>query len=70
MTQTKITDYFNITQQSTKKVYGLNDKTHSWHCISCGVDMGIHNPRQLCRKYYCDDPDPDSGFSNLSNNCK
>jgi hypothetical protein len=22
-------------------------------CCVCGSDMGIDNPRQLCRKYYC-----------------
>ena len=23
-------------------------------CVICGVDMGPQNPRQLCRKTYCD----------------
>ncbi len=23
-------------------------------CVCCGVDMGSMNPRQLCRKSYCD----------------
>ena len=22
-------------------------------CIQCGIDMGVHNPRQLCGKRYC-----------------
>ena len=35
------------------KVYGFNPETNSWHCLECGVDMGIYNPRQLCGKYYC-----------------
>lgn len=55
--QTNMTDfYFPLPQ---KKVFGYNEKTHSWHCTSCGIDMGIHNPRQLCRKYYCENPDID-----------
>ena len=37
-----------------KKVYGYNRDTDSWHCIQCGIDMGQENPRQLCRKYYCE----------------
>ena len=53
--QTKMTDFYY-----PKKVYGYNKKTHSWHCTSCGTDMGIHNPRQLCGKYYCNNPDIDS----------
>ena len=24
-------------------------------CISCGINMGEHNPRQYCRKNYCPD---------------
>lgn len=39
-----------------KKVFGYNSETGSWHCTSCGEDMGEHNPRQLCRKYYCPNP--------------
>lgn len=35
------------------KVYGYNSETGSWHCIECGEDMGIHNPRQLCGKTFC-----------------
>lgn len=23
-------------------------------CVICGIDMGIDNPRQLCKKWYCD----------------
>ena len=26
-------------------------------CIGCGDDMGYQNPRQLCRKTYCDQVD-------------
>ena len=46
--QTKITDYFY-----KKKIYGYNSITGSWHCLQCGIDMGKHNPRQLCGKIYC-----------------
>lgn len=35
------------------KVLGYNIETNSWHCTMCGDDMGEHNPRQLCGKYYC-----------------
>ena len=35
------------------EVYGFNDITNSWHCLKCGCDMGINNPRQLCGKWYC-----------------
>lgn len=35
-------------------VYGYNPKTNSWHCTLCGIDMGPSNPRQLCRKTYCE----------------
>ena len=33
---------------------GYNNKTNSWHCTRCGVDMGINNPRQLCKKWFCE----------------
>ena len=32
----------------SKFSYGIKNK-----CIDCGVDMGIHNPRQFCGKLYC-----------------
>ena len=48
--QKKITDYF---PKKVKKVYGYNPVTDSWHCVECGVDMGPHNPRQLCGKSIC-----------------
>ncbi len=46
---TFITDYYK-----PKKVYGYNLKTQEWHCLLCGVSMGKNNPRQLCRKSYCE----------------
>jgi hypothetical protein len=49
--QTKITDYF---KKKSNKIYGYNIKTKEWHCLECGISMGQQNPRQLCRKYYCD----------------
>ena len=29
---------------------------HVWRnlCVNCGIDMGDNNPRQLCRKTYCE----------------
>ena len=27
-------------------------------CVVCGVDLGDCNPRQLCRKLFCDGPPP------------
>ena len=25
-----------------------------WHCLICDANLGYNNPRQLCRKYYCE----------------
>ena len=52
MKQKLITDYFKKSNQKLK-VYGYNEITNSWHCLNCGIDMGPHNPRQLCGKWYC-----------------
>lgn len=38
-----------ITQLSKKFNYGLKNR-----CVYCEIDMEIQNPRQLCRKTYCD----------------
>jgi hypothetical protein len=52
-TQKYITDFF--LEKGKKKIcYGYNNKTNSWHCTRCGVDMGINNPRQLCKKWFCE----------------
>jgi hypothetical protein len=48
--QTKITDYFS---KKSEKVYGYCNKTGSWHCTSCGANLGPNNPRLLCCKTYC-----------------
>jgi hypothetical protein len=50
--QTLITDYFKYINKS-KKIYGYNIINNSWHCLTCGIDMGINNPRQLCGKTFC-----------------
>lgn len=42
------------TDPDTEVVYGYNSKTDDWHCTLCGISMGRNNPRQLCRKTYCD----------------
>lgn len=63
MRQKLITDYFYKSNTKIKfisnatpieKVYGYNKKTDSWHCTLCGIDMGKNNPRQLCRKSFCE----------------
>ena len=41
-------------EKETKVVKGYNKATDSWHCLTCGVDMGPSNPRQLCGKWVCD----------------
>jgi ribosomal protein S27AE len=57
--QTDSTDSNNSTDSINpdNTVYGYNIITESWHCTLCGVDMGSHNPRQLCGKYYCENVD-------------
>lgn len=58
MKQKLITEYFSIVSNNSDNseiiVYGYNPKTDSWHCTLCGIDMGKNNPRQLCRKTYCE----------------
>ena len=64
MKQKFITDFFQNkntqvkrqkkTESQEEKVYGYNEKTDSWHCTECGIDMGSINPRQLCGKIYCE----------------
>jgi len=44
----------NVSEEMINKLidkfsYALKNK-----CVDCGIDMGINNPRQLCRKTYCD----------------
>lgn len=52
---TNDTNGINNTNKKTRKIiYGYNPETGSWHCIECGVDMGPDNPRQYCRKSYCE----------------
>lgn len=57
--QSLITDFFKsnnykkIKKIGYSKETGYSKKTKSWHCLSCGINMGPNNPRQLCYKYYC-----------------
>lgn len=44
---------FFVKEQKKDVCFGYNDKTKSWHCSQCGIDMGINNPRQLCGKIRC-----------------
>ena len=52
--QRLITDYFKPIVKKNKIIRGYNEETDEWHCIKCGVSMGKHNPRQYCRKSYCE----------------
>lgn len=68
--QKLITDYYQSINQNSESIStdtnsdrahdqiniirGYNELTDSWHCLICGQDMGRHNPRQLCRKTYCE----------------
>jgi hypothetical protein len=49
--QSLITDYFY--PKVNKKIKGYNQQTNTWHCVCCGYNLGTHNPRQYCNKYYC-----------------
>ncbi len=67
MIQKRITEYYKSTKQYKKKLnlitnyykkvekkyYGFYN--NSWHCLKCGIDMGCDNPRQYCKKFYCDE---------------
>lgn len=58
--QRLISEYYEVDKNKKQKiVYGYNSETNSWHCLSCGVDMGPQNPRQLCGKWRC----PNESFS-------
>lgn len=47
--QSLITDYYPI----INKIKGFNQETDTWHCVSCGYNLGKYNPRQYCCKTYC-----------------
>lgn len=58
--QRLISEYYEEDKSKKQKiVYGYNSETNSWHCLTCGVDMGPQNPRQLCGKWRC----PNKSFS-------
>ena len=58
--QRLISEYYEADKSKKQKiVYGYNSETNSWHCLTCGVDMGPQNPRQLCGKWMC----PNESFS-------
>ena len=44
---------FNYTVFFTRIIdkYNLGSRNR---CSTCNIDMGIHNPRQLCGKFKCD----------------
>ena len=44
-------------KEKTKKdetLEAIPQYDHVNRCIECGVDMGSSNPRQFCRKTYCE----------------
>jgi hypothetical protein len=52
--QRLISEYYETDKSKKQKiVYGYNSETNSWHCLTCGIDMGPQNPRQLCGKWRC-----------------
>jgi hypothetical protein len=51
--QRLISDFYELNSKKPKIIYGYNSDTNSWHCLTCGVDMGPQNPRQLCGKWRC-----------------
>jgi hypothetical protein len=53
--QTLITEFYKpILEKKVIIIKGYNILTDSWHCIICGQDLGPTNPRQFCRKTYCE----------------
>jgi hypothetical protein len=61
--------YFNIDAVYKDLMYSLrkNDLGPKNTCLLCGIDMGIHNPRQLCGKTVCENLSETTSL-NLSNN--
>src|SRR3989344_1129286 len=45
---------FIYIDDSDAEIYNNLPNNRKNLCIECGVDMGPNNPRQLCRKYYCE----------------
>lgn len=50
--QTLITDYYKSDKKTIKYKFKFDPNT--WYCIKCGRDLGPMNPRQLCKKLYCE----------------
>ena len=48
---TIVNDYNEISE-STKSTEST-ESIELWYCTICGINMGSHNPRQYCGKYYC-----------------
>lgn len=48
--------YLNIPNiiEGIKELIKDNSEGMINRCMICKVDMGRHNPRQLCRKIYCE----------------
>ena len=46
-------EYLNETKNNRDKLE-KNIEENVNRCVICGIDMGVNNPRQLCRKTYCE----------------
>lgn len=56
LTVKQMQDYIDETFGIPRKITRIFDEYREGmmnRCLECGVDMGIHNPRQLCGKYIC-----------------
>ena len=56
--QTNMTDNINQTTPEPTPSTSFNSEEPQPIqnlCVCCGCDMGPENPRQFCRKTYCDD---------------
>lgn len=51
-------EFINLDESYDTDITGYNEdkmgNEEKNYCLICGVDMGANNPRQLCRKTYCD----------------
>ena len=59
---TRLTRQFSPARPIKEALEGLRvpetqvayNPVHVNRCMECGVDMGDENPRQLCRKWFCE----------------
>jgi hypothetical protein len=53
LVQKKITDFYKSIKSNKKKINNYNPEIYDNYCLICGISMGPNNPRQLCRKTWC-----------------